>query len=55
MQEEAKALQSTEGPSPDSRVAWMRLQLVLGHLKSNIKAETLPHDPFRQHSGVEWQ
>ncbi len=55
MQQEDKALQSTEDPSPDSRVAWRRLQMVLGYLESNIKAETLPQDPFCQHSGVERQ
>ena len=52
VQEEDKALQSTEGPHPDGRMAWRRLRTALEHLKSNIKAQTLPRDPFCQHSGV---
>ncbi len=52
MQEEDKASQSAEDPYPDSRVAWRRLQTVLEHLKSNIKAQTSPRDPFCQHSWV---
>ncbi len=52
MQEEDKALQSTEGPYPDSRMAWRRLRMALEFLKSNIKPQTLLRVPYCQHSGV---